>query len=80
MKTRTFLIALCFAVSTCVFPPTGLMDTQEPSIDLALAENYFHEAEEMSQRDNSKLWGKPLYDPILFVDPNTRFIVTNRPD
>jgi hypothetical protein len=67
-------------VSICTFARTGSVDTQAPPIDLALAESYFHEAEEMSRRDNSKLWGKQLYGPMLFVDPDTRFVVTNQPD
>jgi hypothetical protein len=80
MKTRTLPIAFCLGLFTCIFARTGWVETQEPSIDLAVAENYFHEAREMSRRDNSKLWGRPLYGPMMFVDPDTRFIVTNQAD
>jgi hypothetical protein len=41
---------------------------------------YFKEVEDACNRDNGKLWGKNLYGPIIFVDRNTRKIITNFPD
>ena len=49
-------------------------------IDLTLAARYFQEAEWASNDNNTKLWGKRLYGPILFVDRNTGEAVGNQPD
>ncbi len=51
-----------------------------PSIDPAKAQAAFVEAQELSAKDNGRLWGKPLYGPMLFVDPATRAAVANGPD
>jgi hypothetical protein len=51
-----------------------------PSIDPAKAQAAFVEAQEMSAKDNGRLWGKPLYGPMLFVQPATREAVANGPD
>jgi len=51
-----------------------------PSIDPAKAQAAFVEAQEMSAKDNGRLWGKPLYGPMVFVDPATRAAVANGPD
>lgn len=53
---------------------------QEYPIDLEKALQYFREAKELSDKDNGKLWGMKLYGPMLFVDPITRFVVTNETD
>jgi hypothetical protein len=54
--------------------------TQDTPIDLALAHQYFAELAAGSARDNAALWGIPLYGPMFFVDPATRFMVANEPD
>ena len=51
-----------------------------PSIDPAKAHAAFVEVQEMLAKDNGRLWGKPLYGPMLFVDPSTRAVVANGPD
>jgi hypothetical protein len=51
-----------------------------PSIDVAKAGAAFAEAQQISTRDNGRLWGKPLYGPMLFVEPATRATVANKPD
>ena len=53
---------------------------QEYPIDLEKAHQYFMEAKELSAKDNGRLWGINLYGPMMFVDPQTRFIVTNEAD
>jgi hypothetical protein len=52
----------------------------EPAIDLALARRAFAEAEALSKADRGKLWGKPLYGPMMFADPSSRQIVANERD
>lgn len=51
-----------------------------PDIDVARAAQYFAEARALSDRDAGKLWDKPLYGPMLFVDPGTMNVITNAPD
>jgi phage tail protein X len=50
------------------------------AIDLALARRSFEEAKALSDADAGRLWGKPLYGPMLFVDPATRQVVANERD
>jgi hypothetical protein len=58
---------------------TFSLKAQTP-IDPTKATAAFAEAQEVSNRDGGRLWGKPLYGPMLFVDPGTRAVVTNVPD
>jgi hypothetical protein len=44
------------------------------------ASRCFKDIEEICKRDNSKLWGKTLYGPIMFVERVSRRIVANQPD
>jgi hypothetical protein len=53
---------------------------EESAIDLRLARRCFAEARALSQADGGRLWGKPLYGPMLFVDPSSRQIVANQRD
>jgi hypothetical protein len=53
---------------------------QDNAIDRALARQYFRQLEQTSDRDAGRLWGRPLYGPILLVDPNTRAVVANQAD
>ena len=53
---------------------------EESAIDLRLARRCFAEARALSQADNGVLWGKPLYGPMLFVDPASRQVVANQRD
>lgn len=52
---------------------------QEP-IDLDAAQQYFAEAKAASDRDSGFLWGVRLYGPMLFADPQSRFVVANQAD
>jgi hypothetical protein len=49
-------------------------------IDVAKAKDVFAEAQKISDRDGGRLWGKTLYGPMFFVDPETRAVVANEPD
>jgi hypothetical protein len=51
---------------------------QSAAIDPALARQYFEEARALSEKDGGKLWGVPLYGPMLFVDSDTRAVVANQ--
>jgi hypothetical protein len=46
-------------------------------IDLAQAAALFVQARDLSDADGGALWGKPLYGPMMFVDPATRSAVMN---
>lgn len=40
----------------------------------------FTEARAVSDQDGGRLWGKPLYGPMMLVDPRTHFAVANQAD
>jgi len=48
-------------------------------IPTELAEKYFAEMDAISRRDDGKLWGSPLYGPMMFVDAATHDTVGNQP-
>lgn len=59
----------------------ALADGGVPSpIEKGAAIRCFSEAQGLSNRDGRKLWGKCLYGPMMFVDPNSRFAIANGPD
>jgi hypothetical protein len=64
------LVALCAAQGWA----------QQTPIDLRQAFQYFAEMMAASDRDSAHLWGRLLYGPMLFVDPDTRFAVGNQRD
>src|SRR5438046_536044 len=51
-----------------------------PPIPLDAARRAFDEARLASEDDDGKLWGRALYGPMIFVDPQTRFAVADRAD
>jgi hypothetical protein len=53
---------------------------QESPIELARAREAFGHARALSEADGARLWGVPLYGPMLLVDPETRFVVANQQD
>src|SRR5271168_3749964 len=64
-----------------LFWVSALLRAQGPaSIDPAKAGAAFAEAQQMSAKDSGRLWGKPLYGPMLFVQPATRVAVANEAD
>ncbi|MCI0363592.1 MAG: hypothetical protein L0Y44_03275 [Phycisphaerales bacterium] len=50
------------------------------AIDFDLAAKFFAQAKLISEQDGGRLWGVPLYGPILFVDPGSRQVVANQAD
>lgn len=79
MNTKTRGL-LCLTLLSLVLAAWRATEAQESSINLTLAKSYFQEAQELSNRDNGKLWGEPLYGPMLFVDAKTRTVVANQAD
>src|SRR5438045_9575282 len=49
-------------------------------IPLATAHRIFDEMRLASEEDGGRLWGRPLYGPMIFVDPTTHYPVANLPD
>src|SRR5690349_3530731 len=49
-------------------------------IPLGAARRTFDDVRVASDEDGGKLWGRPLYGPTLFVDPQTRYVVANQQD
>ncbi|MHC5003710.1 MAG: hypothetical protein ACYTJ0_11355 [Planctomycetota bacterium] len=58
--------------------PAAAQDTGAIDVDRARA--CFAQARELSDREGGRMWGAPLYGPMLFVDPQTRAVVANQPD
>jgi len=54
--------------------------TQTAPIDAQRASAYFKEFESLSSLEGGKLWGKPFYGALLFVDPATKTVVANQAD
>ena len=52
----------------------------EPTIDPERAARYFEEAEALSRQDAGRLWGVPLYGPMILVDPGSHEAVANQAD
>ena len=50
----------------------------DESRDLESARRFFAEAEEVSRQDAGRLWGLPLYGPILLVDPVGKRVLANQ--
>ncbi|WP_029906160.1 hypothetical protein [Prevotella sp. 10(H)] len=50
------------------------------SIPADTAKAYYDEAKAISDKDNGRLWGISIYAPTLFIDPDTRDLVSNVTD
>ena len=48
------------------------------ALSASLAQSAFHELDQMCARDSGRMWGVTLCGPTMFVDRQTREIVTNR--
>ncbi|HEY2829245.1 MAG TPA: hypothetical protein VGJ88_03950, partial [Thermoanaerobaculia bacterium] len=49
-------------------------------IPIDAARRTFEDVRIASDEDGGRLWGRPLYGPILLVDPQTRYTVANQQD
>jgi len=70
---------IVFLAASLLVSVTGAA-AQSGGIDTKLAAQYFRQLKETSDRDGGKMWGVPLYGPIMFVDPRTGNVVTNQAD
>lgn len=74
---RRLAAALC-ALAWAIFPFGVGTASAAPDASAAIA--LFQRAREISDRDAGRFWGKPLYGPIIFVDPNDLGAVANEAD
>jgi len=65
---------IVFLAASLLVSVTGAA-AQSGGIDTKLAAQYFRQLKETSDRDGGKMWGVPLYGPIMFVDPRTGNVV-----
>jgi len=80
MRTHNLSVIVGLLVGLTAVAISNPSSVQDTPINVALAGKYFREAESASSRDGGRLWGVALYGPMLFVDPNTRFVVANQVD
>lgn len=80
IQITTYYLSVLMALLLTAVAVSNASNVQDSPIELTLASKYFREAESASNRDGSRLWGVPLYGPMLFVDSNTRFVVANQAD
>jgi len=73
MTMRSTGIALGLAVLLCGAAVAGAPDP-------AAVKAVFAEARQVSDSDGGKLWGVPLYGPMMFIDPDSKSIVANEAD
>lgn len=78
MSSLKALFCSALSASLAFTPASSFADS--PSIDLAQAKAVFAEAQDVSDKEGGKLWGKKLYGDLFFVDADTRFTVANEPD
>src|SRR5829696_8044113 len=78
IKYLSGLAGLLVLASTMAFPTRS--PAQSSTVDTALAEQYFKEAEALCERDRGRLWGLSLCGPMIFVDRKTRTVVANQAD
>jgi len=83
-RTTYFRLALtCGAVLGSVALAAGPRPAEAAArdpIETARALRCFGEMKSISERDAGRTWERPLYGPMIFVDPATRFIVANQAD
>ena len=70
------IVVCCWFLVACV----TCVAAQSSAIDTKLAQQYFQQLEQTSNRDGGKTWGLSLYGPIMFVDPVSGSIVANQAD
>jgi len=52
----------------------------QSNLPLDTINGYFVRVKQICDNDKGKLWGKPVYGPILVIDSKTRKLVANEPD
>ena len=72
-------VVLCLLCQFAAFASGAGQVKVQPS-DIAQAKKAFADAQAVSEKEGGHLWGRKLYGKMLFVDPQTRFTVSNEPD
>ncbi len=72
---RKILIIIFYSVLTAQY-----CYTQNKSIPFDTIGRYFNEIKKICDKDNGKLWGKPLWSPIIVIDRKTRIFAANEND
>ncbi len=85
VPARSLVLACSFLLMTLLFGRGARgksvhTPATDQTIDPERAAHYFEEAEAVSRQDGGRLWGVPLYGPMLFVDPPTHSVVANQAD
>src|SRR5262249_52806263 len=75
-KTVSYFCVTLF----CTTVATSCAWALEEAVAIQRSKQYFAEAKTTSDADGGKLWGKPLYGPMVFLDTETRTIYANQPD
>lgn len=78
-RDRTQIVRRSVAVAALAIVPSRYVAAQT-AIDANVASRYFSQLQQTSERDGGRTWGKPLYGPILFVDPASHQVVANQAD
>ena len=73
MTRAVALVMVSTAVSTVSPSP------MRAQVDAQIAARYFAEADAACEREGGRLWGVSLCGPMVFADPATGSIATNRP-
>ena len=73
MRNTCLLILLLAATAAGAGAQSGPIDPER-------AARYFEEARSISAIDGGRLWGVPLYGPMMFVDPATSTVVASQAD
>jgi hypothetical protein len=80
LDPKRHVVSTRFAFLMLICTVTFAAPTSSPPIDIAQAKAAFAEAEEISNHEGGRLWGKKIYGALFFVDPETRAVVANEPD
>lgn len=69
------------AVSLALLAPLARAESPAPVVpDPAAVARHLAEARAVSDADGGRLWGRPLYGPLIFVDQETRRVLANQAD
>jgi hypothetical protein len=77
---KKHVVSARFALLMTICTITFAAPVAPSPIDIAQAKAAFAEAEEVSNKEGGRLWGRKLYGALFFVDPETRAVVANEPD
>lgn len=78
---RIRISVLATSLGLLLFVPVLALAAASPTpTEIAQAKSVFAEAQNVSARDNGRLWGVPLYGRMLLVIPATRAVIANQPD